>query len=172
MKKKIGEELEKNQILLLFIPATRYDRKLIKVIEYLSKIFDSICYVTLRKPASTLEKLFRKSLEKIYFIDATPESEKNKGEKVFTVPSPRALTELGIVIDKVVRTKKIKVLVFDSISTLSIYEDNFVVTRFSHSLINSLRIKGIKGLFFCRKEDSKTRLIKDILMFVDNFMSL
>lgn len=168
--KGLEKELKENQIILFLIPAKEYDKKLKEMTNILSRKGRRICYITLRKPATALLQFFGK--KNIYFVDATPAAEERKGKNIIPVSSPRALSELNIETEKTISEKKINILIFDSLSALAIYQTPFLLTKFSHNLITSLRVKGIKGIFVCSKEDEKSNWFKDITMFVDKIISI
>jgi archaellum biogenesis ATPase FlaH len=69
-------------------------------------------------------------------------------------------------------SKKPEVTVFDSLSTLLVYEDPSVVTRFVHSIISVFRSMGSKSVLISLKDDVKTELVKDLGMFVDKVVEM
>jgi hypothetical protein len=170
-------KIKSSGILLFLIPSGKYADKLKDIMKACSDMFNRICFVSLNKPYMTLEAEFRKSgieTKKIFFLDCISPESGSAGDdsKVILVSSPKALTELSIAINKVVEKEKIEILVFDSFSTLTAYEDIFTVVKFAHSAILKLRSAGVKGIFPCPREDMESELAKDLSMFVDKIVEM
>lgn len=173
MTEDIRKEIKENDIMVFIIPNKDYRTALIKIVKALSKIHKKICYISLNKPHESLLKDFEEGgadPKKFFFIDAVG---KGSGEKdVLYVSSPKALTELNITINKALSRGDMDSNMFDSLSTLLIYEEPSTVIKFAHSVISTFRSKEIKAVFTCLKGDAKSELIKDISMFVDRVVEL
>ena len=173
----IKKEIEENDILLMFVPGNFYHERVGDIILASQKMFSRICCVSLNRPCETVASMLKKSeadIEKIIFIDCTTSnfSRPKTGINVFYVSSPKALTELSIAINKAITKEKAKVLVFDSLCTLLLYEQPSTVIKFSHSVISRLRENKVKGVFICLRDDIKSELFKDISMFVDKIVEV
>ena len=175
------EELKKaikdNEVVLLLLPHTAYLEKVINVTKMISSMSERICFVTLNRPYKTLVKEFKKNeinLNPFFFIDCVTKKVKEEegDEQVAYVSSPRALTEMNIVMKKVLETGSIEIAIFDSLSTLLVYEDPHVVVKFAHSVISMFRTLGSKGVIISLKEDMESELIKDLNMFVDKVVEM
>ncbi len=171
MKKNIDKDIRKNDIIVFLIPNKKYSAVLADIIKTVSKSYKKICYVSLNKPCYTVVKDFseaRADTKKLFFIDCVSQNAKqSKGINVSYVSSPKALTELNIAINKVLGIQKTELMVFDSLSTLLVYQQTMTIIKFVHSIISTLRNNGSKAVFLCLKEDIKTDLVKDISMFAD-----
>lgn len=173
----IKEGIKNNKIVVFVIPNKEYAARLEEIITALSKVYKSMCYVSLNKPYNVLINKLKKSkidTEKFFFIDCITESVEGNAVKdhVFYVYSPKALTELSITIKKVLDKAKIEITIFDSLSTLLIYEEIVNVIRFTQSLMTTLRTRGSGGIFTCLKEGISEDLIKDLNMFADKVITL
>ncbi|MCX6814351.1 MAG: hypothetical protein NTY20_01735 [Candidatus Aenigmarchaeota archaeon] len=147
-----------------------YARKMENIMLSTSSAFSRICYVSLNKPYSVISESLKKQgidTKKFFFIDCTENHADEKAGQVVNVSSPKALTEMSITIGKVLELGKIEAMVFDSLSTLLVYEDPSTVVKFTHSLISSLRGKKVSGVLVCLEGGKGTGLIKDISMFAD-----
>jgi len=115
-----------------------------------------------------------KDLKKFFFIDAVTASVKTpeENDNVVFISSPRALTELNITLNKVLEVGNLDCTVFDSLSTLLVYEDQMTVIRFVHNVMAKLRTTNSKGVFTALKEDITTNLMKDLNMFADKVVEL
>lgn len=173
MKKAIKE----NDIILILVPNERYSEKINDVVEISANLSEKVCYVSANKPYTTLVKNFEKAkidTGKFCFIDCVTKcpSGTEAGGMVVCVSSPKALTEMNIAIKKVLETRRPEITLFDSISTLLIYEDPSVVTRFVHSIISAFRSMGSKAVLISLKDDVKTEFSKDLSMFVDKIFEM
>ncbi|MCK4492232.1 MAG: hypothetical protein KAU03_06385, partial [Candidatus Altiarchaeales archaeon] len=72
----------------------------------------------------------------------------------------------------VMANQKPVVMLFDSPSTLLIYNREDYVTKFVHSLTSKLAMWGSKGIFTVPEESAGILMVKDIEMFVDKTISL
>lgn len=179
MKKEVTDikkEIKGNQIIVFVIPNEEYAARLKEVTSILSKLYKNICYISLNKPYNVLIKKLKESkinTKKFFFIDCITESVKGKpvGDGVLYVSSPRAFTELSIMIKKILDKIKIESTIFDSLSTLLVYGDTMNVIRFTQSLMTTLRTRGSNGVFTCLKGDVTTNLIKDLNMFADKIIT-
>jgi hypothetical protein len=168
---------EEGEVIVLLIPDEEYGKRIIEITKDLSRVSSKLCYVTLNLPYSSLERSFREKeidISKFYFIDAitqTAEIPKEK-ENCEYISSPGALTELSLAVSNVLETQKFNYMVFDSLSTLLVYETPVVVTKFIHSLMAKIRVVGCKAIFTILKQDSSSMLLKDINMFADKILNV
>ncbi|MEM5871243.1 MAG: hypothetical protein QW051_00045 [Candidatus Aenigmatarchaeota archaeon] len=176
-KEDFKKAIKENDIILILLPHEKYSEKINLISEVLMKEKNNVCYLTTNKPYKTILKTLEKikiDTKNLIFIDCVTKSAsgfENDG-KVICVTSPKALTEMSIALKKTIESKKPEIVLFDSLSTLLIYEDSSVVTRFVHSTISLFRDTNIKGAFIALKEDMKSELVKDLSMFVDKVMEM
>ena len=60
-----------------------------------------------------------------------------------------------------------KILFFDSLSTLLMYNDEFVVGRFSNFIVNKLRANCVSGVILALESDFEKDILKNVQSFVD-----
>jgi len=157
-------------IILLVISNKDYSSRMKDIVSSASSSYSRICYVSLNKPYSVISESLKKQgidTKKFFFIDCTENHADEKAGQVVNVSSPKALTEMSITIGKVLELGKIEAMVFDSLSTLLVYEDPSTVVKFTHSLISSLRGKKVSGVLVCLEGGKNAELVKDISMFAD-----
>jgi len=174
---RIEREVKLGGIIVFLIPNSKYGKKLNEIVASSSRNSEGLCYVSLNKPYDTLMPMFRSigvDVKKMVFIDCIKYGFGNAdgGMKVVFVSSPKALTEMDIAIKKVLDGEKVSVLVFDSLSTLLVYDEPSTVIKFSHSIISKLRAAGVGGVFLCLSGDVKSELIKDLSMFADRIVEV
>lgn len=174
---EIAGSSEDGEIIVLLIPDEDYSRRVMDITKDLLKISDHLCYITLNLPYRSLVKNFGErgiDVNKFYFIDAitqTAEMTKNVPNCEY-VSSPGALTELSLAISNILELQEFDYLVFDSLSTLLVYESPLIVTKFIHSLMAKIRVIGTKAIFTCLKQDTDSILLKDINMFADKILNI
>lgn len=114
-------------------------------------------------------------VRKFFFIDAislTSDKTNTKHDNCIFVSNPNSLIELSLAITQGLNTEKPDLLIFDSLSTLLIYEKESTVTKFIHALIGKIKAAGIDAYFTALEGDSQNESIKDLSMFVDNVNTL
>ena len=134
-----------------------------------------VCYISLNKPASSVSEGLNKkkiSTANTFFIDAVSSSlgEPEEKDNVLLVSSPAALTELSIAIMNALKGSYFDAFVFDSLSTLNIYNLGAASERFVKKVINSINSKKGKGIFVCLDEDVNTQLVKNSILSIDTIL--
>lgn len=93
-------------------------------------------------------------------------------ENVIFVSSPDDIKTLYSKIIRAAKHSGIELVLFDSLSSLTTYNDFDAVLRFVSTLLGSLSLLGCPALFTCLKSDEETALIKQVKMKVDKTMEL
>ena len=168
----LSATIKGNQIIVFVVQSKSYSKQLESITRAAVGIKNGLCYVSLNKPYKVLQTGLKNAgvpVENIHFVDAVSSKvgSMTPDDNVIFVSSPQALTELSISINKCLGLKDMGIVLFDSLSTLLVYEEASSVVKFVHSIISTLRNKSSKAVFLCLKEDIKTDLIKDISMFAD-----
>jgi len=175
----LKEELQSKQNIVLIIPNEKYPDAVLSVTEELLSLEGDFLYVSVNKPCNDILKPFEKKrqAEKFYCIDCisrtfspahTAKLEQEKSlSKFYFIDNPHSLTQLGLAITKMLENKKIKQLLFDSISTLLIYSEEKEVMKFIHHIMSKVRETECKAVFTSLKEDVSSMLVKEITLFAD-----
>jgi KaiC/GvpD/RAD55 family RecA-like ATPase len=167
----VKKELASSQTVLLLIPGNEYPEDISKIVKDLAD--KKVCYITLNKTSESIKELFTKSkvnLKNIMFVDAISKSFKKdmkSDEKSIYVSSPGALTELSIVINKLLKTNEFDYLIFDSITTMTVYETKDAVTRFVSSIVNKIKETKTRAVFYAIGERDNDPFTKKTCMFFD-----
>ena len=169
--------LSDNQVMVLLIPEEDYLQQLLKVVTQLADEANRICFISLNRPYTSLTSLFEKNnvdAKKFYFIDAITKTAElpPETENCSFISSPGALTELSVEVSSIIENEEFDYLLFDSLSTLIVYETDAVITKFIHFLMAKVRVASCKAIFTCLKQDMQTNLIRDINMFADKIIDL
>jgi len=172
----LTEDMKDKQIVLVVFPKSKYITLLPEVIKATDASSKMICYVSLNKPyKSIIDTLNKNKLNpaKYFFIDVltstveTPAPAKN----CEFVQSPSALTDISLAFTKAVHEKGCDNVLFDTISTLTIYQDTGEIIKFTQNLMTKARVNNVKSVYIALKEDS-AELVKDLTMFVDGVVEL
>lgn len=174
----LKKDLSKGQTVVLIIPNDKYMARISEVAKYMGGAYSKTCYVSLNKIVVALSRSLDSSgadSKKFFFIDGVTKSANPDAPEcpncVF-VSSASALTDLSIAIDDVIKKENADALLFDSLSTLLIYNKDEVVTKFIHNLTNKLQTNGITTIFAALEGDMGSELIKEIGMFVDGIVKI
>lgn len=171
----LKKELDKNQTILLLMSGTDYNDIIIKNMKNFSG--KSVCYVTLNKTSDALKESFKKAkvkMDDVVFVDAISKTIKNvpdQADKVYYVSSPGNMTEISLVIDKFLR-HNFDYLIFDSLTSLLVYEAKAPVSKFVSSLVNKIKQSKTKAVFYSLSVKEQDALIKESGMFVDKVLDL
>ena len=165
----IDKELAKNKVILVVIPSTKYNSTSLKIAKKLSQ--KKLCYVTTNKTSGSLNEIFNKKkvkMENLIFVDAISKSlgTSEKDEQTIQVSSPGALTELSLVIRKVLNHNP-DYLIFDSITNLLTYNKPETVSRFLSSLTNQIKKSETKAVFYALDVKEHKGMIQQCGMFMD-----
>lgn len=173
----IKEKIGKNKIVILVIPNEKYAESIVEIARSLASDYKKICYVNLNRPYSTLINIFESQdidSNRFFFIDGVTKKtdEAKKVHNCLYVDAPNALTQLSLGINKLFKTLKPEILLFDSISTILIYEKASTVTKFMHHLIGKIRSIDCIAIFTALEEGTISDLMKDLHMFTDKTICL
>lgn len=175
------EELPKTHFTtLLLVEPTSYSKINIELIRIFCKEHVQGIYVTLNRSFLFLNELFNSEgidISDLKFIDAitkiTGREEIKKGEVVY-VESPNNLVELSVAIDEAIKSIKgtPAFLIFDSVSTLLIYNDMGSCEKFIHLIIGKLQESKLKGIFLMVKSDEMSGIINTLSQFCDKTLEI
>jgi archaellum biogenesis ATPase FlaH len=169
----ILQEFKEHDVIVLVLN-DNYNEKMARIVQQLGK--KKCCYVSLNKPYKQLVASFNKqkiALDNILIVDAISGTvgATSSAKNCINVSSPNALTELNITITGICGHTP-ELLLFDSLSTLLVYDKGATATKFIHSVINNLRIHKVKGLFTVLKSDADTEFVKSVEMFADKVVEM
>jgi archaellum biogenesis ATPase FlaH len=171
------QEIANNKFLLIMLEEKEYQKKLQEIIKTVEKTKTKICYVCLSKPyRDVMEDINRQKLNvsDFFFIDVLSSHYKEQepvGNCIF-VSSPTNLAAVRVAIKKAVEEKKCSVILFDTISTLLVYQETSSIVKFTHHILTDQEQENTKKLFIVLKgetvpgKENKT-LVKDLSMFAD-----
>lgn len=169
----IKNELKGNKTILLVIPSTTYNEAVLDVVKQVSEA-DRICYISMNKTLKSLRESFGKNNindDKFFYIDCITKTMRNveDEENCIFCHSPNDLTEIGLAVSKA-QARKPNIIIFDSLSTLLVYHDDLIATKFAQSLINKIRESGMCGIFTILEKDKDATMSKNMGMMMDKVL--
>ncbi len=167
------QQLKTKNLLLLSLDAQRYHEAQPLIIKNLAQKSKGI-YVSFNKQYFELQSIFEKTgidKDKVYCIDAISKSDKNVPKECYCLNSPQSLTELSIVLSNLLK-QKYGFILFDSLSSLLIYNNLETVERFIHYLIGKMKYFQIKGVFILLNDSKSKELLPVISPFFDTHIKI
>ena len=126
---------------------------------------------SVEKIINALKKEGRVKTDKLCFVDCMTESSKMYGN-IYYCP-PQNLTDLNLAIGRMLDThEKIGFVVFDSLSTLFIYNETKPVEKFVTTLLRRFTDKKINGIFITTKTTNNAAALEDLSIFFDEVLTL
>jgi len=171
----IKKELDENQTVLLLMPSAEYNDVLVETMKKISG--GSIVYVTLNKTNDSLEEMLKKkriNVKDTVFIDAISKTIKktpDQAERTYFCSSPGALTEISLAVSKFLK-HDFDYLIFDSLTSLLVYQKKAPVGKFVSSLINKIKQSKTKAIFYALSVKEQSALIEQAGSFVDKVIDL
>ncbi len=146
----------------------------IEILEKTTKDKNRCIYVSLNRPCESLNELFKNSSinkNSILTIDCTTSETKTKSNCI-NISSPRKLTDMAIVLEETIKKLKSEnsFLVFDSISTLSTYQEDKTLIHFFHFLVNKIKENKINAIFITPKNEEDENVISNISQLCDEIL--
>ncbi len=163
-------------IVLVTVHATAYHETNIDILKHL--IQDNKTpgvYVTLNKPYETLKRLMVQNNidpNMILFIDVVtkiPGQESKKIDNCLFIGSPEKLSDISLAIEQAIQSldHENKFIFFDSLNTLSIFNNQTVVAKFIHFLTVKMREWKVKGIIISLKKETDDKIINHISQLCD-----
>ncbi len=189
MKKKSGVSAAlhaklknlKQYIALATVPAAAYQRTNIEFVKHFTEEEEIPgVYVTLNKPYETIERILKKEkvdTRMVIFIDAvtkTAGGELKKTKNCLYIGNPERLSDISIAMDQAVRAIPVneKFVLFDSLSTLLLYNNSETVAQFVHFLAGKMRVWKIKGIIISLEKGADKELIEKLTQVCDIVLEL
>ena len=172
------EKIMKSRIEIFIIPNKIYQEKLLEIIKSAAQEFKGkLLYISINKPAEKIIETMKKNdvdSREIFFIDAVSKDIQAdiSDHGIAYISSPQNFAQFNADLMQILEKEKPECLIFDSLSTILLYQPDLVVVRFVHDLIAKLIVAHACGKFTCLLEDINSTLIKDVSMFADNVIDM
>jgi archaellum biogenesis ATPase FlaH len=176
------EEITQSRFLLVMLNEAEYEKSFSEMLKGVEKTGKKICYVCLSSTYKDVIASFKErgiDATKFFFIDTLtshydPSSET---KNCIFVSSPAALDDLRDAIKRAVEKEKCDVVIFDTITSLLIYQETFSITKFANNLAGGKEYENTKKVFIVLKDVERMKnenqtLAKDIGMFADKTINM
>lgn len=163
--------------ILAIMSNTSYSAGISELIQDSANSSRNTLFISLNKTFKSLQNDLSSDgidLSKFIFIDTitatlvTPSPQQN----VVFIKSPDDIKVMYSSIIRTVKKNSIELVLFDSLSSLTTYNNFDDVLRFVTTLLASLSLLNCPAVFTCLKSDEDTPLIKQVKMRVDKTMEL
>jgi len=170
----VTKGLGEDQIVLLMVPAMRYNKIMLKLAADLSA--KKICYITLNKTYDSLKEKFQDekiSMQNFIFIDAVSMTIKDvppHTANCYFVKSPSDLQAFSSAVASCLEMG-FEYLIFDSLSDFFVHLSEEDAYNFIVDLVGDIRIKkSLKGIFcvMTTGEESIPSIFENIIKIPDS----
>lgn len=174
--------LDKKKVGLLVTSSDRYHDVNREIMEFVIGESDIPgIYVTVNRSAVSIrEDLNEKgiSTDNVLFVDTiarhTGEYEEKDDDNIIYLDSPKNLTDISIVISQAMEQlgEQQKFIFFDTLSTLTVYNDENEVNNFAHHITGRLRSEDVPGILLLLREMANESLIAQLTQFCDTVVEI
>ena len=172
---EIIEKMEDRDIWQIVVESDTYADTIAGILNHLvnKKKIPGV-YISLNRPFDVVKKKLEKTIDIrwLIFIDGITNLTGIKPQKkdgCLFLSSLTNLTDIGITIDQAIdaiNSDRIFILM-DSLSTMSVYNDDDVVFKFMHYLVSRIRLKGISGVFIAIELEKGNDITKQLSLICD-----
>jgi len=176
-QKEVKEDIEKNSIVVFLIPNKIYQDRLLRIAKSVASRFDKVLYISLNKPAEKIIEILKRGnidTRKFLFIDAiTKRIKANASDHGIIFISPPADSEkFSASLSQIIEKEKGDGVIFDSLSTMLVYQDTSTIIRFMHDFTAKLMVEHEFGGFICLLEDVNSACVKDMTTLADKVIDM
>lgn len=176
LRERIPKSIMMNQTVGITLPDKYYNDIKQVIFEFLNNKPNNYCvYVTITRPYNSIKSEFEDLLKNsnIKFIDCVSRIagiSKMEQQNCVFIESPTMLEKLGLEINNLFKEAdkdQSKYLILDSLSTLMIYNEPEIVTKFFYYIVNVTRVKDIHSVYLVIEEEEADKQIKKLINLTD-----
>lgn len=181
MEEELEGALDEEGVILVIPTAEEYQEVNQEIIHHLVQEKDlNGIYTTVNEPYRTVKNFLQEGgidTENIFFVDAVSMdigAEEVERENVMYLESPQHLTDISIVMSESIGKlpEGEKFLFFDSMSTLTIYNNITTVAKFAHFLTGKIRNWNVTGVIISIESEADEQVINRLKQFADRVIEL
>lgn len=147
-----------------------------RLLEYLLKNLNKICYISLNKSAESIIDFCKENnidIEKIHIIDmVSPRFKTCKNKKGVTYTDIKNLENTLKSVTKIIKKEKCDSIILDSLSTMRIYYNEEETTKFAHELLVYTENQHIITNLIIQSKDEKTDWVKSLIPLIGKVMQV
>jgi len=165
--------MKPGEINVIVSPQEKYYDNIIGIAKSFSDEEGIACFVTVNRLYSALLKDFSEagiSGKNFLFVDAVTKSINPGAEaqkNCIFLDSPSDLTRLSITISEILSSEKVTGIIFDSISTLLVYNKDGPVFKFIHALANKIKQYNKSAVLLVGKGESTDKIMDELSIYAD-----
>ena len=172
------KNLPEEYSVLVVVSSKNYERVILAFMDIFlneKKYFGT--YITTNKPFRKILSNFLKSgikADNLFFIDCVTKEAPSKEINGIKVFSSQDVTEINVLLDKVIRQKKKggEFIFLDSVSTLLVYNDEKIVEKFIHALLERIYRWKTRGIFITVETEANKLILENLALFFDRVIKL
>jgi archaellum biogenesis ATPase FlaH len=175
-------DIIQNRFVLVLLNEKQYMDRLNKIVESVERSKNKICYICLSRPYKDVLSELKKNkinTKSFFFIDVLSShyGKLSPRKNCIFLDSPDDLKSIKKAIGAAIKKGKCSVILFDTISALLIYQENFSILKFTHSLTTESKKENVKKIFIALKDNSvlyreNKELLNDLRMFADKTVDM
>lgn len=179
---QISDSIDRKDVILLLSKAENLEKAKIELLRKFQKEEDSsVVYVTITRPYDKVTEILESKdikTDQIFFIDCmTKASGGTEGSRVknCVYVNPENLTNISIAVSEAVENlpdDNDKLLIFDTLSALSIHNDDEPLNQFAAFLTGKIRGWDIKSVILTIEEELSDETLAHLSQCVDCKMDL
>lgn len=176
----LADSIDDGEVVLVVAPSDNVDAINTDIVRHYTTKGGICIYVNVSKPYTTMERRFEKAdadTDNIFYIDCATAlagvEVDRAANAVFLKPSD--LTHISLTIENALESLpggRDRVLLFDTLSTLMLYNDDQMVSKFAHSLMTRLRGWEVKSIILTLSEETDERIMSQLRQFADRVVDL
>ena len=174
---ELFNDISENKFVMILLNEKQYNQRLAEIIKGAEKNHTKVCYVCLSKPYTDIMKYLKTNgfdVDKFFFVDVLSSHYKKpeQAENCIFIDAPDKLVAVHVAVTKAITEKNCSTVIFDTISSLLVYEQSYDIVKFTHQLTVEEKHQSTNKVFIVLKEKGTLEkytgeLIKDIGMFAD-----
>ncbi|MFH1473543.1 MAG: hypothetical protein ABIE55_01480 [Candidatus Aenigmatarchaeota archaeon] len=174
------KSLPTNFVLMVLVDSINYSKVNLGILDYIiNKMQVGGVYISVNRPADSMIKTLQEkniNTKKMFFIDCiskTVSGKMERKENILYATSPENLTDIGFAISQIIKSTKSPdyFLFLDSVSTLLIYNSVRSVAKFSHFLINIIRMNNLKGVVMSVEKETDKFVRRTLYVLSDKVIN-
>ncbi|HLC47943.1 MAG TPA: hypothetical protein VJI13_02615 [Candidatus Norongarragalinales archaeon] len=170
--------LPDNYIVMLVSDSNTYLETNLSLLRALVNEGNVVIFITMIRPAAVLNKLYEQNdvdKSKIYTVDCvstlTQQYIKHTEHEVYV--QPNNLSAIAMAINEMALSLPgKKVVVFDSPSTLMVYNSLNEIMKFALFITSKIRLENLKGIMLSVEEDMKSDILSGLSHVSDKIINL
>jgi len=169
------KETSREDIILVLTKYKTYNVQILNITKIASEKFNRILYLSINKPAKTMLRLLRSrniDIKKIIFVDAvTKGAKKNTSDgNILFINSPKNIKNFEEELNQILEKEKADCFIFDSLSTMRIYQDDDTVIKYVHELTTKLRTVHAFAELIYLVDHEESDVLSKISIFADRII--